>query len=187
MTGSVTAAIHGGTAVLRPLVCGEVAPLEAVFAGLSPASRLDRYLTPVVRLTPTMVSGLTAVDGTDHVAWLASVDGAPAGISRFVRTAPDTAEVALEVVDAHQGRGLGAALLDTVTTLAAAAGIRRVEATVGPTNHASRRLVAAVGVRLHPDGGALSGSGPLRLLDPPRVDRNAVLCTAVGSQRAGAA
>jgi GNAT superfamily N-acetyltransferase len=187
MTGSVAAPISGGTALLRPLEAGEAAPLEAVFSGLSPASRLDRYLTAVVRLTPTMVAALTAVNGIDHVAWLASVDGTPAGIARFVRTAPDTAEVALEVVDAHQGRGLGAVLLDTVTTVAAAVGIRRVEATVGPTNHASRRLVDAIGVRLHPDGAALSGSGSLRLLDPPRVDRNAVLCTALGFQRAGAA
>ena len=185
--GGVDAAIRGGTADLRPLGPGEAEPLEAVFAGLSPASRLDRYLTAMVRLTPTMVKALTAVDGTDHVAWLASVAGAPAGIARFVRTAPDTAEVALEVVDAHQGRGLGAVLLDSVTTVAAATGVRRVEATVGTTNHASRRLVAAIGVRLHPDGAALSGSGPLRLLDPPRVDRDLVLCTALGAQRAGAA
>jgi RimJ/RimL family protein N-acetyltransferase len=184
---AVSAAIRGGTALLRPLRVGEAAPLEAVFRALSPASRLDRYLTPVARLTPTMVTALSAVDGTDHVAWLASVDGAPAGIARYVRTALDTAEVALEVVDAHQGRGLGSVLLDTVTTVAAASGIRRVEATVGPDNHASRRLVAAIGVRLIRDGAALSGSGPLRLLDPPRVDRNAVLCTALGSQRAGAA
>jgi GNAT superfamily N-acetyltransferase len=183
----VTTTIRGGTADLRPLDAGEVAPLAAVFAGLSPASRLDRYLTPVVRLTPSMVAALTAVDGTDHVAWLASVEGAPAGIGRFVRTAPDTAEVALEVVDAHQGRGLGAVLVDTVTTVAAAAGIRRVEATVGADNHASRRLVAAIGVRLRPDGPALSGTGPLRLMVPPRVDRAAVLGVFLGNQQAGAA
>jgi GNAT superfamily N-acetyltransferase len=183
----VAAPIRGGTAHLRPLRAGEVAPLEAVFAGLSPASRLDRYLTGIVRLTSTMVAALTAVDGHDHVAWLAAVDGDPAGIARFVRTAPETAEVALEVVDAHHRRGIGGVLVDAVTTVAASMGVRRVEATVGPANHASRRLVEAIGVRLRADGAALSGSGPLRLLDPPRVDRSAVLCAALAFQRAGAA
>jgi GNAT superfamily N-acetyltransferase len=183
----VTAAILGGTADLRPMRAGEVAPLEAVFAGLSAGSRLDRYLTGLARLTSPMVAALTAVDGHDHVAWLATVEGAPAGIARFIRTAHGSAEVALEVVDAHQGRGLGAVLIDVITTVAASAGVRRVEATVAPANHASRRLVAAIGVRLRPDGPALSGWGPLRLLDPPRVDRAAVLCTALTARPAGAA
>jgi GNAT superfamily N-acetyltransferase len=187
MYRQVTAPIRGGTASLRPLRAGETAPLEAVFSGLSPASRLDRYLTGIARLTPTMVAALTALDGHNHAAWLASVDGAPAGIARFVRTAPDTAEVALEVVDRHQGRGLGGVLLDVVTTLAASSGVRRVEATVGPGNDASRRLVATIGVLLRPDGAALSGVGPLRLLDPPRVDRAAVLCTSLATRQAGAA
>jgi GNAT superfamily N-acetyltransferase len=177
----------GGEAVLRPLRAGEAAPLQAVFDGMSPSSRHDRYLTGLVRLTPSMLAGLTALDAHDHVAWLATVDGVPVGIARFVRTAPDTAEVALEVVDAHQGRGLGGVLLDTITTVAAFTGVERLEATVGPANHASRRLVAAVGVGLRPDGDALSGAGQLRLMDPPRVDRAAVLGVAVADQRTGAA
>jgi L-amino acid N-acyltransferase YncA len=181
------ALLDGGEAVLRPLRAGEVAPLEAVFEGMSPTSRVDRYLTGVTRLTSAMVAALTALDHHDHVAWLASVDGAPAGIARFIRIAPATAEVALEVVDARQGRGLGGVLLDTITTVAAFSGVERLEATVGPANHASRRLVAAVGIRLRPDGPALSGAGPLRLLDPPRVDRAAILGIVLADRRAGAA
>jgi GNAT superfamily N-acetyltransferase len=187
MIGRVTAAIRGGTADLRPLRAGEVEPLVVVFAGMSPASRLDRYLTGITRLTPSMLTALTALDRHDHAAWLASVDGAPAGIARFARTAPDTAEIALEVVDVHQGRGLGAVLVDTITTVAICSGVERLEATVAADNHASRRLVAAVGVRLRPDGPALAGAGPLRLMDPPRVDRAAVLGVAAADQRAGAA
>jgi RimJ/RimL family protein N-acetyltransferase len=184
---AVTAAIRGGTADLRPLRPGEVEPLEAVFDGMSPRSRLQRYLTGIVRLTPSMVAAMTALDGKDHAAWVASVDGEAAGIARFVRTAPATAEVALEVVDRHQGRGLGGVLVDTITTVAAFSGVERLEATVAADNHASRRLVAAVGVPLRPDGSALSGVGPLRLLDPPRVDRVAVLGVLLATQQAGAA
>ena len=113
---------------------GELAPQQAVFDGLSRTSRTDRFLTGVDRLTPAMWGALTDVDGHDHVAWLATVDGRPAGIARFVRVAPCTAEVAFEVADEYQGLGLGTVLLDTVTTVAAAMRIRRLQASVLGTN-----------------------------------------------------
>src|SRR6478735_10097020 len=97
----------GGTATLRPLRHGEVAPVLAVFAGLSPLSRARRFLTGLTRLPALMLAALTDVDGCDHVAWVASVDGRPVGIGRYARADAHTAEVAFEVVDAHQGRGLG--------------------------------------------------------------------------------
>jgi RimJ/RimL family protein N-acetyltransferase len=166
---------RGGTAQLRPLRAGETEPLLAVFERLSPASRTDRYLVGVPRLPSVMRNALVAVDGHDHVAWLATVAGEPTGIARYVRVAPDTVEVAFEVADAHQGRGLGTALLDTVTTVAAAHGVRRVQATVLPTNAPSLRLLARLGIPLTLRDGLLEGEGPLRLLDPARVDRHAVV------------
>lgn len=171
----------GGAAELRPLAPGEVEPLQAVFEGLSPASRADRYLAGVPRLTGSMRSVLTAVDGHRHVAWLASVDGRPAGIARAIRVAPCTAEIAFEVVDEHQGRGLGIALLDAVTTVAAVSGIERLQASVLPSNHRSRQLLGRIGLHLRPADGLLEAEGPLRLLDPPRVDRPAVVRVAMAS------
>jgi RimJ/RimL family protein N-acetyltransferase len=167
-----------GAAALRPLRPGETEALLAVFERLSPASRADRYLVGVPRLPSVMLNALVAVDGHDHVAWLAAVAGEPAGIARYVRLGPDTVEVAFEVADAHQGRGLGTALLDTVTTVAAAHGVRRVQATVLPTNAPSLRLLARLGIPLTLNDGLLEGEGPLRLLDPPRVDRRAVVALA---------
>ena len=169
---------RGGTALLRPLWPGETEPLLAVFEGLSPASRADRYLVGAPRLPSTMLKALAAVDGRDHVAWLASVDGAPAGIARYVRVGPETVEVAFEVADAHQGRGLGTVLLDTVTTVAVTHGVRRVQATVLPANAPSLALLARLGIPLTLRDGLLEGEGPLRLLDPARVDRHAVAALA---------
>ena len=169
---------RGGAAQLRPLHAGETEPLLAVFESLSPASRMDRYLVGVPRLPSAMLNALVAVDGHDHVAWLATVAGRPAGIARSIRVATDTAEVAFEVADAHQGRGLGTVLLDTVTTVAAAHGVRRVRATVLPTNAPSLRLLAQLGIPLTLRDGLLEGEGPLRLLDPARVDRHAVVALA---------
>lgn len=183
-TSVATRLRDGSLADLRPLGPGEVDPLVAVFDGLSPASRSDRYLVGMHRLTGSMRTALAAVDGHRHVAWLASVDGRPAGIARFVRVGPCTAEIAFEVVDAHQGRGLGAVLLDTVTTVAAVSGIQRLQASVLPSNQRSRHLLARVGLRLGPGDGVLEGEGPLRLLDPPQVDRPAVVRVALGSPTA---
>lgn len=168
---------------LRPLLRGESGALQAVFDGLSPDSREGRYLIPMRHLSPPAARALTDVDGHHHIAWLASVDGRPAGIARCIRVAPDTAEIAYEVVDAHQGRGLGSVLLDVVTTAARSRGISWLEATVHPGNRASIALLHKVGLSLRLSDGLLEGSGPLRLLDRPRVDRRAVV--AVGARDAG--
>ncbi len=100
-------ALRGEVANLRPLEFDEDAALDAVFEGLSPTSRFDRYLTGLPHLTATVRSALTAVDGDTHIAWLGEIDGHPAGIGRLIRVARGTAEIAFEVIDDWQGRGLG--------------------------------------------------------------------------------
>lgn len=178
----VPVVVRGGVATLRPLQSGEHAALDAVFDALSPASRYDRYLTDVPRLTPRMRAALTAVDGHAHTAWLAEVGGHPAGIGRLVRVAPGTAEIALEVTDRHQGRGLGTALLDTLLTVASATGIHRLQATVVPTNHRSLHLLSALSMTFRSGGGVLEGTAPVKLLDTPVIDRQAVARLALAAR-----
>ncbi|HEV7626044.1 MAG TPA: GNAT family N-acetyltransferase [Streptomyces sp.] len=167
----------GGTAQVRPLKDGESAPLLEVFAGLSVRSRAFRYLTAMPRLPGPFVRSLSATDGLVSVAWLASVDDRPVGIGRYVLMTEDpcTADLAFEVVDEQQRRGLGTALLDTITTVAADNGVRRLAATVHPQNKASLQLLSRLSIPMTLDGGVLEGSSPLRLLDPPRIDRRAVV------------
>lgn len=169
--------VDGGAAELRPLADGETAPLLEVFAGLSTESRASRYLVAMPKLPGPIMRTLASVDGDVRVAWLASVAGRPAGIARYIRLArdPSTAEIALEVVDEHQGRGLGTVLLDTISTVAAVNGVCRVSATMLAENRLARRLVSHFGMRLQLEAGVLDGTAPLRLLDPPRVDRSAVV------------
>jgi RimJ/RimL family protein N-acetyltransferase len=182
--GLLDARLRDGTPVsLRPLEHGETEPLLRVFDGMSGESRALRYLTGLPRLPQPMLSMLTAVDDDRHVAWLASVEDEPAGVARYVRASGSarTAEVAFEVVDRHHGRGLGTVLLDTITTVAAARGIRRIQGTLAPSNTASRRLLAKVGATTRWVDGLLEADGPLRLLDPPVVDRSAVLRLVCGA------
>ena len=168
----------GGTVELRPLRRGETEPLETVFDGMSLDSRAMRYFTPMTHLPAAMVAALADVDGDHHVAWVAVLGGRPVGVGRYLLDDAGVAEVAFEVVDASRGAGIGTILLDAVTTVAAARGVRRVRASVLPGNQPSRRMVARLGVHLAVVDGLLEGDGRLRLLDPPRVHRHAVVALA---------
>jgi len=59
-----------------------------------------------------------------------------------------------------------------------------VRALLSLDNEASRRLVTRIGVRLQVVDGLLEGEGRLRLLDPPRIDRQSVLALALHPERA---
>ena len=165
----------GGMVSLRPLRRHETAPVLAVFDAMSELSRARRYLTGMPHLPPRLLRYLADVGCRDHVAWLATIDGQPAGIARYVAVDSCLAEVAFEVADQYQDRGLGSALLDTITTVACANGFASVTASVHPANRASLRLLRKIGLRLQMSDGLLEGVGPLRLMDPPQVDRAAVL------------
>jgi RimJ/RimL family protein N-acetyltransferase len=169
------ALVDGGTAWLRPLRRGETAPVLAVFDAMSRMSRARRFLVAMPRLSAVALAALADVDGHRHVAWIACVDDRPVAVARWVRVGPCHAEIAYEVADAEQGRGVATALVDAVTTVAAAQGIGRLSATVHPTNGASVALLRRLGLDLHLVDGLLEGEGDLRLMSPARVDRCRVL------------
>ncbi len=177
---TVVALLTDGAVVsLRPLGNGELAPQRAVLESMSDQSRWQRFLAPVpTRLPASMERALASVDGLKHVAWVAEVGGQPVGLARYVEIASQTAEVAFEVADAHQGRGIGTLLLEAVLTVAHARGFTRISATVRPDNVASVKLLAKVGVTLRVVGGVLEGTSPFRLPCPPRLDHVAVLAAA---------
>ena len=146
-----------------------------MFDALSPDSRFERYLTGLPQLNGPMRSLLTAIDGHTHIGWLGEIDGHPAAIGRLIRVSPGAAEIAFEVIDAHQGRGLGTTLLDILMTVASVSGIDTIRATVLPTNHRSLRLLRAIEMTFRAEGGLLEGAAPVRLLHAPVVDRAAVV------------
>jgi GNAT superfamily N-acetyltransferase len=159
---------------VRPLHRDEGAPLDAVFAGLSPESRYLRFHSPVDRLTTPLRRALLDVDGCRHVALVAeSPDGEAVGIARLVRDArqKEQAEVAFEVVDAWQGRGVGRLLLIAIVEEAARIGVSRVHAWVLTGNAAALALVRAVFpvVRSRLDGEAAELICPLPADRPDSV------------------
>ena len=96
--------------VIRDLVPADAHLLDAVLAGLSERSRYQRFQTPKPRLSARERTYLAGADGHDHIALVAlDPTGAPLAVARAVRLQgrPDTAEIAAEVVDPWQRRGLG--------------------------------------------------------------------------------
>jgi GNAT superfamily N-acetyltransferase len=107
--------------------------LDSVFAGLSDQSRYQRFHGPKPRLTSSERAYLAGVDDRDHLAVVAEApDGSPLGLARCVRVPGDrkTADVAAEVVDPWQRRGIGTDMMRRLARRAAGAGIERLSATV---------------------------------------------------------
>jgi GNAT superfamily N-acetyltransferase len=154
------ASARDGTVVgLRPLRRDERELVARFFAGLSDESRRRRFLQPMPRLPEAMLRRLLAVDGRDHVAVVAEVDGHCAGIARWIALAdqPGTAEVAVTVTDRYQGRGIGRLLIDALRPAAVRAGLTSLVFLVEPTNRPALRLLRSLGVELAFRDGLVEG------------------------------
>jgi GNAT superfamily N-acetyltransferase len=152
-----------GRVRLRELRAGETDVLDAVFAGLSPTSRYHRFHGPVPRLTPEVRERLAAVDGRTHVAVAAfAPDGRPLGIARLIAAAGGPAELAVEVVDAWQHRGVGTRLVTAVVALGRAAGMRELAADVLAENGPALGLASGFpGLRTDQDGPEVRFTGEI--------------------------
>jgi ribosomal protein S18 acetylase RimI-like enzyme len=116
--------------VVRPLRNGDTDTVEALFARLGARSREQRFCGPKPRLSETELSAFARVDRDHHaIAGYVQGDPRPAGMARLVR-AGATAEVAFEVADVYQGRGIGSILARELAADARAAGITTLTATV---------------------------------------------------------
>ena len=116
--------------------------MRAVFARLGAESRRTRFLGPKPELSELELRWLVNV-GPDHHALVASVDGdpEPVAIARLVRLGGGSAELAFEVADAYQGRGIGSALAQLLVADARAAGICELTALVRSDNRAALALL----------------------------------------------
>ena len=75
-------------------------------------------------------------------------DRRPAGLARLVRIGRRSAEVAFEVADEHQRRGIGSALARVLAADARAAGIVELQATVTGEHRQVASLLARMTGRL---------------------------------------
>jgi GNAT superfamily N-acetyltransferase len=128
---------------MRELVPGDEPLIAALFDGLSEQSRYQRFHAAKPTLSARELSHLAATDGRDHIAFVAlDPHGKPLGIARGVRLVdcPTTVEIAAEVLDDVQRRGIGSALIARVARRAAGVGVEHLAATVLSETQMTRTL-----------------------------------------------
>lgn len=144
--------------------------IEQAMRRLSADSSARRFFAPRFRLSDAELDALTAPAGPDRVAVGAAArrpDGRVEGVglARYVRMRerPDTAEAAVTVIDAYQGRGIGPRLLRRLAAEAASRGIRRLAGVVLADNAPLLRLLERNGwpVVRQPEGPHLRVEVPL--------------------------
>jgi GNAT superfamily N-acetyltransferase len=123
--------------------------LRRGFERLSDDGRYRRFLAATPELTDDMVRYLTEVDHHDHEAILATEEsiGEGVAVARYVRDPahPDSAEVAVTVIDEWQGRGLGTLLLEVLGGRARAEGITRFTAMMLASNQQMMEVLEGLG------------------------------------------
>lgn len=136
---------------IRVLTDGDTRTVEEMFSRLGSRSRKARFASGKPVLSKSELRVLARVDA-DHHALVGYVDGdpRPAAIARLVR-AGSSAEIALEVADEYQGRGIGSTLARELAADARAAGITTFVATVYGENPRAlsllRKFAASLDVR----------------------------------------
>ncbi len=135
----------GGTAHLRPILPVDADLLRRFHSRLSDETIYNRFFSLYRSLSDKDIGRFTVVDHHDRVALIATIGGEMIGVVRYERTGPDEAEVAFNIEDAHQGRGLGSVFLEHIAAAARESGISRFVADVLPTNRAMLRVFSDAG------------------------------------------
>jgi len=149
----------GGTAHLRPIHPADADAVQAFHVGQSQKSIYMRFFAFKSKLSAKELKRFTEVDYRDRVALVITIGGEIMGIGRYDRLEnPAEAEVAFNIADAHQGRGIGSILLEHLAAAAREHGIRRFSAEVLPENRKMLMVFADAGydVKRHFDDGVVS-------------------------------
>ena len=156
----------GGTVHVRPIRADDADRLVALHGRLSPTSVYYRFFSVKPRLTDAEVHRFVNVDGRDRVALVAVLGDEIVAVGRYDRWGGhDEAEVAFTVVDAHQGRGLGAVLLEHLAAVGRVNGLRSFTAQVLPENRAMLSVFRRAGfeVRRSFEGGVVDLEFPIEV------------------------
>jgi acetate---CoA ligase (ADP-forming) len=128
----------GSTVHVRPSRPDDAPAMEQLLEGLSDRSRWLRFFSGFPNLEHA-VRWATEVDYEHRYGLVATTggDGHLVGHAGWEREAdrPERAEVALEIVDAMQSKGLGTILLGQLAEAAHQAGVEVLTAEVLPENH----------------------------------------------------
>ncbi len=129
----------GTVAHLRPIRPDDDDGIRRFHAAQSDESIYLRFFAPVRMLSDSDVFRFTNVDHIDRVALVVTTRGEIIGIGRYDRIDARSAEVAFNISDQFQGKGIGSVLLEHLAAIAQEFGIARFTAEVLPHN---RKMLA---------------------------------------------
>lgn len=168
----------GDVVLVRQVRPGDVPALARAYANLGEQSRYRRFFTAIPELPESVLTELTEIDHQDREVLVALplLSSEIVGGCQFVRHAdrPDTAEVAVTVVDAWQGRGVASALLARLSERALEAGIEYFTAEILAENRAVLAMLPRLGqVEAESSGPVVSAR--IEIAEPPRPARQDLL------------
>jgi GNAT superfamily N-acetyltransferase len=165
--GSEEVLRDGERVQVYPLGAGDRALVAEVFTGMGPESRRRRFMAVKPRLTEAELRYLSNVDHVSHDAIVAlDESGRAIGIARYADDSerPGSAEIAVEVIDAYHGRGIGSMLVSRIVERARANGYTRLTATMLWDNSSARAVFKELGFSARGSAGYLE---LVRDLTPP--------------------
>jgi acyl-CoA synthetase (NDP forming)/GNAT superfamily N-acetyltransferase len=143
----------GAIVTIRPVTGEDADALARLYERASPASlRLRFFAQPGRAALAAEVARLTRPASAGHAALAAELSGALVGVASYERDKPTdlTAEFAVFVDDAAQGRGIGTLLLEHLATHAGRHGIEALHGQVLSDN--ARMLTVARDLTAHASG-----------------------------------
>lgn len=152
MTEEVTLR-DGSRVTVRPIRPDDAGREQRFFGALSERSRYLRFQHHLPRLSPLMLERFTQLDYDRELALVALAPGSDefVGAGRYAPNPDGTsAEFALTIADAWQGRGLGSALLERVCQRAREAGYEALVGYVLAENREMLELAEHLGFRRGP-------------------------------------
>ena len=166
----------GSEVILRPVRPGDAPLFVTAWKQFGDESRYRRFMTPKKELSPDELAYFTTVDHVDHEA-IGAIEphtGAGLGVARYLRDPgrPRSAEAAVAVIDAWQGRGLGGLLLRRLCARAALNGIDTFTASLMTDNRSMLHLFQRLGaVRVRDvEGSVMEIDVELQVADSPTLE-----------------
>ncbi len=135
----------GTVAHVRPITPGDGEALRAFHAGQSDESIYLRFFAPLKSLSDKDVHRFTHVDYVDRVALIVLMQDDIIGVGRYDRIDTRSAEVAFNISDRHQGKGIGSVLLEHLAAIAREIGITKFTAEVLPQNRKMLKVFSDAG------------------------------------------
>jgi RimJ/RimL family protein N-acetyltransferase len=182
-----TVRLRSGDVVrLRQVRPDDAPALARAYANLGEQSRYRRFFTVMPELPEATLTAAAGVDHRDHEALVALPLLSPeiVGECRFVRYAdrPDTADLAVTVIDAWQGRGLGSVLLSRLCERALEVGIAYFTAEVLAENQTMLAILPSLG-RVETESRGPVVTARIEIGEPPQQSQQELLDLLVAAAR----